>query len=213
MDIDPRDLIEANDDKKEASKSRLNAAVAVTIALLATFMGICKVKDDNICQAMQQAQAKQVDSWGYYQAKNTQEKMYEAAVTQLEVNSVSLSGAALAKADAAKKSFAELAAHEKETKDKVKGDAEGFAKSYDDLNYKDDQFDLSDATLAIAISLLAVTSLTQKRFLFIFAMIPTAIGLLMGCAGLFGWHIHSDYISNLLSLLELVPQAVIPNSV
>jgi len=184
--MEPMDLVEA----KEESKSRLNAAVAITIALLATFMGICKVKDDNICQAMQQAQAKQVDSWGYYQAKNTQEKMYETALAQMEVQSAGLTGAALARAVAAEKNFKGMAAHEKETKEKVKADAEGFVRDYDSLNYKDDQFDLSDATLAIAISLLAVTSLTQKKFLFIFAMIPTALGLLMGCAGLFGWHIN-----------------------
>ena len=31
--------------------------------LLATFMGICKVKDDNIVQAMQQAQADKIDNY------------------------------------------------------------------------------------------------------------------------------------------------------
>ncbi len=30
---------------------------AITVAILATFMGICKVNDDNIVQAMRQAQA------------------------------------------------------------------------------------------------------------------------------------------------------------
>ncbi|MGC4062288.1 MAG: DUF4337 family protein [Aquabacterium sp.] len=60
MDIDPKDLIEsakAATEEREARKARLNAAVAITVAVLATFMGICKVKDDNIVQAMQQAQA------------------------------------------------------------------------------------------------------------------------------------------------------------
>ena len=35
----------------------LDRKVALTVALLASFMGVCKVKDDNIVQAMQQAQA------------------------------------------------------------------------------------------------------------------------------------------------------------
>jgi len=39
--------------------------VAVTVALLATFLGICKVKDDNIVQAMQQAQADRIDHWAF----------------------------------------------------------------------------------------------------------------------------------------------------
>ena len=35
------------------------------MALLATFMGVCKVKDDNIVQAMQQAQTDRIDHWSY----------------------------------------------------------------------------------------------------------------------------------------------------
>jgi len=57
MDIDPLETADA------ASHSRLNSWVAITVALLATFMGICKVKDDNIVQAMQQAQADKIDHW------------------------------------------------------------------------------------------------------------------------------------------------------
>ena len=64
MDIDPKDILEtartARQDN-EAKVRRLNAAVAVTVAVIATFMGICKVKDDNIVQAMQQAQADKLD--------------------------------------------------------------------------------------------------------------------------------------------------------
>jgi len=40
------------DDKDDDNP--LSMRVAVVVAILATFMGICKVKDDNINQAMQQ---------------------------------------------------------------------------------------------------------------------------------------------------------------
>jgi len=66
------------------------------------------------------------------------------------------------------------------------------------LNYHDDQFDLS-AMLALAISLLAMTALTQKRWLFILAMLPTIFGTAMGLAGLFAWKIHPDFLTRLLS--------------
>ncbi|HJV75149.1 MAG TPA: DUF4337 family protein [Noviherbaspirillum sp.] len=72
-------------------------------------------------------------------------------------------------------------------------------KAYDDANFRDDQFDLSDALLAIAISLLAVTSLTHKRWLFAVAMVPTGFGILMGLAGLLGWSIHPTSLIRLLS--------------
>ena len=84
-------------------------------------------------------------------------------------------------------------------KEELKRQAEEDQKRYDDLNYRDDQFDLSDALLAIAIAMLAVTSLTNKRWMFWVALIPTAFGIFMGVAGLVGWHIHPEALVRLLS--------------
>ena len=77
--------------------------------------------------------------------------------------------------------------------------AEADQRTYDALNYRDDQFDLSDALLALAISLLAVTALTHKRWLYWLALLPIAGGVVMGLAGLLGWHIHPDAFARLLS--------------
>jgi tripartite-type tricarboxylate transporter receptor subunit TctC len=44
-------------DTAEARASRLHATVALTVALLSTVMGVCKVKDDNIVQAMPHVKA------------------------------------------------------------------------------------------------------------------------------------------------------------
>jgi len=48
----------------------------------------------------------------------------------------------------------------------LKVQAEKDQATYDALNFRDDQFDLSDALIAIAISLLAVASLTQFPWLY-----------------------------------------------
>lgn len=50
-----------------------------------------------------------------------------------------------------------------------------------------------------AVSLLAVTALTKRRWLYWVALIPTAAGTLMGLAGLIGWSIHPDFLIRLLS--------------
>ena len=64
--------------------------------------------------------------------------------------------------------------------------AQADQKNYDALNYRDDQFDLSDALLAIAISMLAVSSLTQLLWLYALSLVPPFFGVLMGVAGLVG---------------------------
>src|ERR1700682_2959746 len=91
MDPDPMQYVEEEPDKKESkdkadaasSKARLYTLVAISVALLATFMGICKVKDDNIVQAMQQAQASKIDSYSWYQARNIREEVAKATIAQL----------------------------------------------------------------------------------------------------------------------------------
>src|SRR4051794_2703471 len=75
----------AIDAAARAAHARLNTWVAITVALLATFMGICKVKDDNIVQAMQQAQADKIDHWSFYQARNIRQEVAQAELTQLLV--------------------------------------------------------------------------------------------------------------------------------
>jgi hypothetical protein len=202
MDIDPKDLIETArqaSEVREQSKARLNAVVAVTVAVLATFMGLCKVKDDNIVQAMQQAQADRLDHWAYYQTRNVRQDLAESTATQLELARLGAPAASASAYDAAIARFRAAALDQSKKKDALKAQAEQDQKTYDALNYRDDQFDLSDALLAIAIALLAVTALTGLWPLYWAAMLPTFFGALMGVAGLAGLPIHPDALVKLLS--------------
>ena len=54
-----------NQAEERSAASRLSTWVAITVALLATFLGVCKVKEDNIVLAMQQAQADKLDHWAF----------------------------------------------------------------------------------------------------------------------------------------------------
>src|ERR1700704_3602503 len=103
MEPDPLQYLEEDGEKKgtrdaaDAGRSRkLNTLVAISVALLATFMGICKVKDDNIVQAMQQAQAAKIDNYAWYQARNIREEVAQAAATQLKLQAASAPPAAQA---------------------------------------------------------------------------------------------------------------------
>ncbi len=180
------------------ASAKLNTWVALTVAVLATFMAICKVKDDNIVQAMQQAQADKVDHWAFYQARNVRQEVAKAAITQIKLSAIGQpTGGQTAYTDAIThyESFIE---DEETKKQALKAQAEEDQKNYDALNFHDDQFDLSDALLAIAISLLALTALTHKRWLYMVALVPTVFGVLMGLAGLLGWDIHPTALTNLL---------------
>src|SRR5436305_12494727 len=75
------------EDEGGASQSghRLNMRVALAVAILATFMGVTKVKDDNIVQAMLQAKSDAVDTWAQFQAKSTKEHLSQVTEDQFQV--------------------------------------------------------------------------------------------------------------------------------
>jgi uncharacterized protein DUF4337 len=202
MGLDPKDVTDAATSAAEGPErpvSRLNALVAVTVAILATFMGICKVKDDNIVQAMQQAQADKIDHWAFYQARNLRQEIAEATVVQLELARASLPASQAAAHDKAIEKYRALAASQAAKKEELRLQALQDQKTYDDLNYRDDQFDLSDAALAIAIALLAVAALTQLWALYWVALVPIVFGMTMGMAGLAGWSLHPESLVKLLT--------------
>jgi hypothetical protein len=197
MDINPLEVADAAPAKPDRP-SRLNAAVAITVALLATFTGICKVKDDNIVQAMQQAQADKIDHWAFYQARNLREEVARTALVQLRLQAVDRP-AQRADYEAAIAQYEAIAKDQAQKKGELQKQALADQETYDSLNFRDDQFDLSDAAVAIAIALLAIASLTQFWWLYLLALLPSAFGFVMGLAGLAGWSVHPTALVKLLS--------------
>ena len=203
MDIDPlesaTDAAHDNAGTQDRVRAHLNTWVAITVALLATFLGVCKVKDDNIVQAMQQAQADRLDHWNFYQARNVRQEIATAAAAQLKLAAGSAPAGQQGGYRDAIAVYEHLVADQAQKKEELRVQAEEDQRHYDALNFRDDQFDLSDALIALAISLLALTALTHKRWLYWLALVPTAGGFVMGLAGLLGWHVHPETLVRFLS--------------
>jgi predicted Fe-S protein YdhL (DUF1289 family) len=199
MDINPMDNVEAQDSAASQAASKLNTWVAITVALLATFTGICQIKDNNICQGMQQAQADKIDHWAFYQARNLREEVAKATSEELRLSVPATNASGNPALTEAIQKYDALAAEQALKKTDLMKQAQDDQSTYDALNYRDDQFDLSDALVALAISLLALTALTQKKWLYLLALAPTGLGVFMGLAGLLGWQIHPDAIVKLLT--------------
>ena len=70
------------EEKARDAKDQLNNWVAVAVALIATFTGITKIKDDNIVQAMLQMKSDAVDRWNESQASKI--KLHKMASGRLK---------------------------------------------------------------------------------------------------------------------------------
>ncbi len=179
----------------EAKDKRLNRLVAITVVVLSVFMGLCNIKDGNIVQAMQQAQANAVDRWGEYQATRTKTHVAEGARTTI----ATLAGAhPTPETTAALAAFdASIARYNHEAPD-LATQARGFSDEYDALNVHDDQFDASEAAISTAISMAAVAALAETIWLLVGAWAFGAFGLFMGVCGFAGWSFHPDLLSTFL---------------
>lgn len=181
----------------EGSDKRLNNLVAVTVVILSVFMAISKIKDDNIVQAMQKAKSESVDAWAEYQAARIKLHLDENSLAQLRLlESAGNSDKTLAAKQAAEYE-ADLKKYETRSKE-TRARAERLEQEYDRLNFRDDQFDMSDAFLSIGVAVAAVAALVEAYWLLYLAWGSGAVGLGFGMAGFLGFNIRPEWLAQLL---------------
>jgi hypothetical protein len=189
-----------NEAMDKASESRLHSIIAILVAVTATFMALCNVKDGNVVQAMSQDQSKAVDAWAYYQAKGTKLNLAEAMLDQLTVQrSLAITAEARAILDRKIAEYGQHVQHYEKEKEEIKTTAQSFEKDFDRLNVRDDQLDMAEALMSIALALFGVTALTRKRFMFVVAGVFAGLGGFLGLAAFVGLSIHPDFLARLLS--------------
>jgi len=171
----------------EAKDKRLNRRVAITVVCLSVAMGLGNIKDGNIVQAMDQAQARSVDLWNEYQATRTKLRVTEIAQLQLAAMHAAPSP-----------DLGTDAARYRAEAPGLAREAKAAADRYDALNVHDDQFDASEAALATAISICAVAALAESGWLLGAAWAFGAFGLFLSLCGFAGWSFHPDVLSTLL---------------
>ncbi len=186
-----------NADPKKGLADRLNEWVAITVVIISVFMAVTGVKDGNIGQNMALAKADAVDSWNEYQAGRIKLHVDEDMQAQLKLMLAAAPPNAAAIA-------AEMTRLQKQI-DKYNSKSAALMKKaqdnealYDALNLHDDQFDMSDALLSIAMALAAVSALTTIEWVLIAGWVFAGCGLFMGTAGFLGWSVHPDFLATFL---------------
>lgn len=183
-------------------ESRLNSVVAVLVAVIATLMALCNIKDGNIVQNMTQAQAKGVDAWSFYQAKSTKQHLAENMVAVLSIQrdaGVNLSPTGRAVLARRIEAYTVQIAKYDQEKETIRKQAEGYEREYDRLNLHDDQFDMADAGFTVSIALLGISALTKKGWLVGVAIAFATFGVALGLAGFLSWNLHPDALARFLS--------------
>lgn len=175
-------------DAPEGPNKRLNKLVATTVVILSVAMAIGKIKDDNIVQAMQAAQASKIDLWNEYQA--TRIKQHDQQISAVLLDRMDGKAAAQARGNGQRYGQEAL---------QLKQQAIAAQQDYDVEGRRDDQFDLSDGFLSIAVALAAISTLVESFGLLAIAWGSGAMGLLFSVAGFAQLPLHPNALVNFLS--------------
>ena len=146
---------------------------------------------------MQKAKADAVDTWNEYQSDRLKLHLAEASLAQARTVAAAVPAAAAAlQAQVAEQQTAidKYTARSKTLSDKAKA----FEASYDAMNYRDDQFDMADVFLSIAMAVIGVSALIESWPLLVLGWVSASVGTLMVAAGFAGWGLHSDWLASLL---------------
>lgn len=173
----------------ESGNKKLNNAVAITIVILSVFTAIMGIKSGNTAQAIDQTKADVVNKWNQYQAARLKHDIAEgSANTERLVAAVPGIDKALVEAEAAKTraTIEKFTASEKRYFDEAKaltGKLEG-------LNKRDDQYDVAEAILSIAIAVSAIAILAEIWLVLMVGWGFGAFGMTLGVAAMAGWDLY-----------------------
>ena len=188
----------SDDTKTEKEHDRrLNNLVAVTVMVLTVFLAVSKIKDDNIVQAMQKALLTSVDAWTEYQAARIKLHVDENALSTLRLLETTGS---IDKALAAKQAAeyeADIKKYQERSRE-TRAKAEGLEKEYERLNFRDDQFDMSEAFILMGLAIAAVGALVEAWWMLFVAWGSGALGLLFGGAGFANIALRPGWLATLL---------------
>jgi hypothetical protein len=172
--------------------------VAVTIIVLSVFMTISKVKDDNIVQTQQQAKADVVDTWSEYQATKVKLHLSEEAAG-LDRILITVPGvdAAVVRAHMTSEENA-ITKYQAKTGE-LMSKARAAETRVEQLGRQDDQFDMADALLAIALAVSATAILVESYLILFAGWAFGSVGLMVGVVGFLGASLRIEWLINLLN--------------
>ena len=177
----------------KSHNERLNSLVAITVLIVSLFSTATRLKDDNLIRAMEYVKADSLDLWNEYQAERIKLHGDENGSKLLSLLRVQNAAAALLEQ---KRLQTQIAKYERQSAElSVKAKAQEAR--YNALKSRHEQFDTEEGILSVTLALTAVAALTELSWLLVVGWAFAVFGIVMGLAGMFGWPLHPEILTEL----------------
>jgi hypothetical protein len=197
---DAADIIsELSEEKAEAAaETRFRNRAALQIAIIAAVLAIGGLGGGNATDDMVANNIKASDAWSFYQAKNVRQTLYEVSADQVKAELAgNLTPAARADAEARLKQYrATIARYDDEPDPKAAGDplkgegkkqlkarAQSYEDAFDQASSRDNNFDLAEVALQLALVLGSVAILSLNRWILYASATLGVLGALLALNG------------------------------
>ena len=191
-------IAELKEERSEQQhEDRFNRGAALLIAVMAAVLAVGGLGGGNATDDMIISNIRASDTWAFYQAKNVRQTMYEIEVADLESRLPLETGADRAALEARIAEYqATVARYDDEPdpeapadpmrgegKKQLMAQAEAFEAARDVAVAKDDNFDLAEVALQLALVLGSVAILAGNRAILAVSALLGALGVLLTLNG------------------------------
>ena len=191
-------IAELKEERSEQQhEDRFNRGAALLIAVMAAVLAVGGLGGGNATDDMIVSNIRASDTWAFYQAKNVRQTMYEIEVADLESRLPLETGADRAALEARIAEYqATVARYDDEPdpeapadpmrgegKKQLMAQAEAFEAARDVAVAKDDNFDLAEVALQLALVLGSVAILAGNRAILAVSALLGALGVLLTLNG------------------------------
>ena len=172
-------------------EERFNRKAALLIAVMAAVLAVGGLGGGNATDDMIISNIRASDTWAFYQAKNVRQTMYELEVAELEARPPSPAldariadyKATIARYDSEPDPAAPNDPLRGEGKQQLMAQAQAFEAARDVAAAKDDNFDLAEVALQLALVLGSVAILASNRAILTVSGLLGALGALLTLNG------------------------------
>ena len=191
-------IAELKEERSEhAAEDRFNRGAALLIATMAAVLAVGGLGGGNATDDMIVSNIRASDTWAFYQAKTVRQTAYEIEVAELETRRAGATGAARAAIEARLADYrATVARYDDEPdpdapadplrgegKKQLMAQAQAFEAARDVAAAKDDNFDLAEVALQLALVLGSVAILATNRAILTASAVLGALGSVLTLNG------------------------------
>jgi Domain of unknown function (DUF4337) len=165
---------------------QLDTLAAITAVIAVAILTVVQIKAGSVSSEALSAQGEMINNFNWFQARQIRQLVADATAVQLELAAREASPALRATLEAKARKFAVIAMQQNARKGEQRDNGAAAEARFKRLSAQSAQFDLAQAILTVSVAMFALVALTDKLWLYFFALVALSAGVVLGALAFLG---------------------------